>query len=200
DAVIWRGPMVSQLIQQFIKNVAWGALDVLVVDLPPGTGDSQLTLTQTIPLTGAVIVSTPQAIALADAVKGANMFREVKVPVMGLIENMSYFECPHCAHRTNIFSTEGAKQKSLEIDVEYLGALPLEESTRTAGDEGVPIVVREPLGHQAGVFIKMADSLWAKLEKRAGVDRSAFFKNNSKGNNLKTSKTTQGSDEGGFEV
>lgn len=178
DAIIWRGPMVSRLIQQFITNVEWDELDILVVDLPPGTGDSQLTLTQTIPLNGVVIISTPQDIALADAVKGVNMFKQVNVPIIGIIENMSYFECPKCAHQTHIFSHQGARQKSDEIGVSFLGELPLELSTRSCGDEGIPVVIKEPDSEQSKRFIGMAQKISQTLDQESSkTDRVSFYEN-----------------------
>lgn len=167
EAVVWRGPMIGRMIHQFIDDVHWGDLDVLVVDLPPGTGDAQLTLTQAIPLTGAVIVSTPQDIALADAIKGINMFHKVNVPVMGVVENMSYFKCPQCGHKANIFSHAGARQKAQEMAVPFLGEIPLEEATRYASDQGRPVVVRDPDSDQTQRFIAMAKTLWKELEERA---------------------------------
>jgi len=192
EAVVWRGPMIGRMIQQFIDDVMWGDLDVLVVDLPPGTGDAQLTLTQTIPFTGSVIVSTPQDIALADAIKGINMFQKVNVPVMGVVENMSYFECPECKHKSHIFSHAGAKQKSEEMNVPFLGEIPLEETTRYCSDQGKPIVVKEPDSEQAKRFIAMAEKVWASLEKNAGKKGPVFT--TSLGGDKPSSKP------GGFEV
>lgn len=165
EAVVWRGPMIGRMIQQFVDDVLWSELDVLVVDMPPGTGDAQLTLTQLLPLTGAVIVSTPQDVALADAVKGVNMFQKVNVAITGIVENMSYFACPSCGHQAHVFSHAGAKQKAQELGVAFLGELPLEEATRTCGDQGKPIVVKEPDSDQAKRFIEMAHKVWATLEK-----------------------------------
>lgn len=156
EAVIWRGPMVARMLTQFITDVKWGELDYLVVDLPPGTGDIQLTLAQQLQVTGAVIVTTPQDIALADAVKGITMFRKVHVPILGLIENMSFFACPACGHEAHIFSTGGGEKKAKEMDAPFLGKIPLEEKTRTAGDEGAPIVVKDPASAQAKRFLDIA--------------------------------------------
>lgn len=167
QAVIWRGPMMSRMLQQLIEDVNWPELDILVIDLPPGTGDAQLTLTQFLHLSGAVIVSTPQDVALADAVKGVNMFQSVDVPVLGLIENMSFFQCTQCGHEAHIFSHGGAKQKAGELGVKFLGELPLEESTRTCGDEGIPVVVKEPDGKQAQRFIQMAKDIIGDLKKNS---------------------------------
>lgn len=163
EAVVWRGPMIGRMLQQFVQDVIWGELDVLVIDLPPGTGDAQLTLTQILPLSGAVIVSTPQDVALADAIKGINMFQKVNVPVLGVIENMSYFECPQCHHKSHIFSHAGAKHKAEEMGVDFLGELPLEETTRTAGDQGKPIVEKDPAGEQSKRFMQIADKVLSKL-------------------------------------
>lgn len=167
EAVVWRGPMVGRMVQQFVDDVQWGDLDVLVVDLPPGTGDVQLTLTQILPLTGAVVVSTPQDVALADAVKGVNMFQKVNVSVVGIVENMSYFECPKCTHRTHIFSHAGARQKAEELSVPFLGEIPLEEATRYSSDQGKPVVVKEPDSPQAKRFVQVAEKVWQELENFA---------------------------------
>jgi len=176
EAVVWRGPMVGRMIQQFIDDVLWGDLDILVVDLPPGTGDVQLTLTQTLPFSGSVIVSTPQDIALADTVKGINMFDKVNVPVFGVIENMSYFECPNCQHQSHIFSHAGAKQKAEEMDVPFLGELPLEENTRYCSDQGKPIVAKEPDSEQSKRFMKFAEIVSKKLKENK-VARPSFSTN-----------------------
>src|SRR3954463_11046412 len=124
--MIWRGPMVMSALQQMLRDVAWGELDILVVDMPPGTGDAQLTMAQQVPLTGAVIVSTPQDIALLDARKGLNMFRKVDVPVFGIVENMSYFVCPNCGHRSEIFAHGGARREAEKLGTEFLGEMPLD--------------------------------------------------------------------------
>lgn len=174
EAVVWRGPMIGNMIKQFIDDVKWGELDVLVVDMPPGTGDAQLTLTQLLPLSGAVIVSTPQDVALADAVKGINMFQKVNVPVLGVIENMSYFECPECGHKAHIFSHAGAKQKAEEMNVTFLGEIPLEEVTRYCGDQGKPVVVKESDGEQAQRFIKIAEIIAKDLEEKSKKSGPVF--------------------------
>jgi ATP-binding protein involved in chromosome partitioning len=166
--MIWRGPMVQGALQQMLRDVAWGDLDVLVVDMPPGTGDAQLTLAQTVPLAGAVIVSTPQDIALVDARKGLNMFRRVEVPVLGMIENMSWFSCPQCGHRTEIFSHGGARRQAEAMGVEFLGEIPLDIVIRETGDAGEPITWAEPDGPHAQEFRAIAARLWDKL---SGVDR-----------------------------
>jgi ATP-binding protein involved in chromosome partitioning len=176
EAVVWRGPMVGRMIQQFVDDVQWGELDVIVVDLPPGTGDVQLTLTQILPLTGVVIVSTPQDVALADAIKGINMFQKVNVQVLGLVENMSYFECPKCHHHANIFSHGGTRHKAEEMGVPFLGELPLEEATRGCGDQGKPIMIKEPDSEQARRFLEIAGRVWAAIE--AGKKSAPVFKTN----------------------
>ena len=162
--MIWRGPMVMSAIQQLLREVSWGELDVLVVDMPPGTGDAQLTLAQQVPLAGAVIVSTPQDIALLDARKGLNMFRKVEVPVLGIVENMSYFACPNCGHHTNIFSHGGAHKEADRLGVDFLGEIPLDIVIRETSDGGTPIVVSRPDSEHAKVFRKIADRIWAKLD------------------------------------
>lgn len=174
EAVVWRGPMIANMIKQFIDDVKWGELDILVVDMPPGTGDAQLTLTQLLPLSGAVIVSTPQDVALADAVKGINMFQKVNVPVLGVVENMSYFECPSCGHKAHIFSHAGARQKAEEMTVPFLGEVPLEETTRTCGDQGKPVVVKEPDSTQAQRFIKMAETIAKDLAEKSKKSGPVF--------------------------
>ncbi|RIK46366.1 MAG: iron-sulfur cluster carrier protein ApbC [Chloroflexi bacterium] len=143
-ALIWRGPLVAQLINQFLNEVAWGELDYLIIDLPPGTGDVQLTLVQKIPLAGAIIVTTPQDVALADAVKGIQMFQEVKTTILGIVENMSYFVCPQCGERTEIFGFGGGERTAERYDVPLLGRVPLDTTIRQGGDIGHPIVVSHP--------------------------------------------------------
>jgi ATP-binding protein involved in chromosome partitioning len=140
--VIWRGPMVMKAIEQLLGDVDWGALDFMVIDLPPGTGDAQLTLTQKVPLSGAVIVTTPQDVALIDARKGLAMFRKVGVPVLGIVENMSSFVCPHCGEATDIFKKGGGERTAQELECAFLGNIPLDPAIAIAGDEGLPIVVR----------------------------------------------------------
>jgi ATP-binding protein involved in chromosome partitioning len=160
--MIWRGPMVISAIEQMLRDVAWGELDIMVVDLPPGTGDAQLTMAQRVPLTGAVIVSTPQGIALLDARRGINMFRRVDVPVLGIIENMSYFACPHCGERTEIFSYGGARREAVKLGVEFLGEIPLDAAIRETSDEGRPIVVSSPDSPHAKTYRDIADTIWEK--------------------------------------
>jgi ATP-binding protein involved in chromosome partitioning len=161
--MIWRGPMVQSALTQMLRDVAWGDLDVLVVDMPPGTGDAQLTMAQQVPLAGAVIVSTPQDIALLDARKGLNMFRKVDVPVLGFIENMSYFVCPHCGERSDIFSHGGAKKEAEKLGVEFLGEIPLDIAIRETSDGGKPIVLAQPDSPHAKVYKQMATRIWEKL-------------------------------------
>ena len=160
---IWRGPMVMSALQQMLRQVNWGELDVMVVDMPPGTGDAQLTMAQQVPLAGAIIVSTPQDIALQDARKGLNMFRRVDVPVLGFIENMSYFLCPHCGERTDIFSHGGAKAEAEKLGVEFLGELPLDMAIRETSDGGNPIVIAEPTSKYAETYRAIAARLWQIL-------------------------------------
>ena len=161
--MIWRGPMVQSALQQMSRDVAWGELDVLMVDMPPGTGDAQLTMSQQVPLTGAVIVSTPQDIALLDARKGLNMFRKVDVPVLGIIENMSMFICPNCGHESHIFSHGGARQVADKLGMDFLGELPLDIEIRETSDSGQPIVVSKPDSPQAKTYVDIAKALWAKI-------------------------------------
>jgi ATP-binding protein involved in chromosome partitioning len=163
DAVIWRGPMASGAVKQFMSDVNWGDLDYLIFDLPPGTGDIQLTLVQTIPLTGAVIVTTPQDVALADAKKGLVMFNKVNVPVLGIIENMSYFLCSHCGQRENIFDTGGGKRTAEELNVPFLGEIPIDTKVRIGGDTGNPIVHGEPDSQQGKIIQSIARQLAAQI-------------------------------------
>lgn len=163
EAVIWRGPMASGAVKQFMTDVNWGELDYLVFDLPPGTGDIQLTLAQTIPLTGAVIVTTPQDVALADARKGLVMFNKVNVPVLGIIENMSYFVCSHCGQRENIFDNGGGKRTAEELNVPFLGEIPIHTAIRAAGDDGDPIVHAQPESPQAQSIRAIARQLAAQI-------------------------------------
>src|SRR5215470_1728951 len=161
--MIWRGPMVMSALQQMLREVEWGELDIMVVDMPPGTGDAQLTMAQQVPLAGAVIVSTPQDIALLDARKGLNMFKKVDVPVLGIVENMSYFLCPHCGGRSEIFSHGGARQEAARLDTEFLGEVPLDIAIRQTSDGGTPITVAEPANPHAVVFRSMAARIWEKV-------------------------------------
>ncbi|MCE2510820.1 MAG: Mrp/NBP35 family ATP-binding protein [Alphaproteobacteria bacterium] len=166
--MIWRGAMVMGAIENLIRDVAWGDLDVLVLDLPPGTGDAQLSITQRIPLTGAVIVSTPQDIALIDTRKGIAMFEKVNVPILGLIENMSTFVCPSCGGRSDIFSHGGAREAAAELGIECLGEIPLHLSIREASDAGTPIVLGAPESAEAAAYGKIVDRLIEKLDAALG--------------------------------
>jgi len=151
-AMIWRGPMVMSAITQMLREVAWGTLDVLVVDMPPGTGDAQLTLAQNVPLKGAVIISTPQDLSLIDARRGLAMFKKVNVPVLGIVENMSYFQCPHCGTQSDIFGHGGARHEAERLGVPFLGEIPLHMSIRTTSDSGTPVVESEPNGSHAAIY------------------------------------------------
>jgi ATP-binding protein involved in chromosome partitioning len=151
-AMIWRGPMVMSAITQMLRDVAWGTLDVLVVDMPPGTGDAQLTLAQNVPLKGAVIISTPQDLSLIDARRGLAMFKKVNVPVLGIVENMSYFQCPHCGTRSDIFGHGGARHEAERLGVPFLGEIPLHMSIRVTSDAGTPVVASEPDGPHAAIY------------------------------------------------
>jgi ATP-binding protein involved in chromosome partitioning len=162
-ALIWRGPMVAQLITQFLNDVQWGELDYLVIDLPPGTGDAQLTLSQKIPISGAVIVTTPQEVALADAVKGLKMFQEVKTSILGIVENMSGFVCPCCGERTDIFSAGGGARTAARYEVPLLGEIPIEPAVREGGDTGQPVIVSAPDSVTAVAFRHLAERVATRL-------------------------------------
>src|SRR5271169_180344 len=166
--MIWRGPMVTSALQQMLRGVDWGELDVLIVDMPPGTGDAQLTMAQQVPLTGAVIVSTPQDIALLDARRGLNMFRKVDVPVFGIVENMSYFLCPHCGERSEIFSHGGARREAEKLGTDFLGEVPLDIAIRETSDGGAPIVVSQPESGHARVYMGIAELVSQKIETSLG--------------------------------
>jgi ATP-binding protein involved in chromosome partitioning len=163
--IIWRGPMVTSALTQLLRDVAWGELDVLVVDMPPGTGDAQLTLAQSVPLAGAVIVSTPQDLALIDARRGVTMFQQVHVPLLGLIENMSYFMCPHCGGRSDVFAHGGARHEATQLGVRFLGETPLHMSIRETSDTGNPIVATAPDSPQATAYIDIARQVAASLQE-----------------------------------
>jgi ATP-binding protein involved in chromosome partitioning len=172
--MIWRGPMVISALTQMLNEVQWGALDVLVVDMPPGTGDAQLTMAQQVPLAGAVIVSTPQDLALIDARKGLNMFRRTEVPVLGIVENMSYFICPNCGHQSDIFGHGGAEAEAARIGVPFLGAVPLNIEVREKSDAGTPVVVSSPDSEVAKIYRQIAERVIERLqEERAMVERKA---------------------------
>ncbi|MFH1680235.1 MAG: Mrp/NBP35 family ATP-binding protein [Candidatus Eisenbacteria bacterium] len=175
--VIWRGPMVHGLVYQFLTQVEWGDLDYLVIDLPPGTGDAQLTLTQTAPLAGAVIVTTPQDVSLVDARRGLKMFEQVRVPVLGIVENMSSFVCPHCGGRTDIFGHGGGKKTSRELAVPFLGEVPIDPEVVVSGDSGAPIVSRNPASPAAKSYAEVAERVAAALGRLAveeGTKSSSF--------------------------
>jgi ATP-binding protein involved in chromosome partitioning len=166
-AMIWRGPMVMGALEQMMGQVSWGALDIMVVDMPPGTGDAQLTMSQRVPLAGAVIVSTPQDVALIDAKRGVKMFEKVNVPVLGLIENMSFFCCPKCGERSEIFGHGGARAEAGRLGVEFLGQLPLKLAIRELADAGTPIVAARPETEEAAGYRAIARRLWGKLNGAA---------------------------------
>ena len=163
---IWRGPMVMSALEQMLKDVAWGNLDALVVDMPPGTGDAQLTMSQRVPLAGAVIVSTPQDIALLDARKGLNMFKKVNVPVLGIVENMSTFICPNCGTPTDIFGAGGAEQEALRLGVDFLGGIPLHKDIRTTSDDGTPIVLESPDSIHSKSYRDIASAIWENVDRQ----------------------------------
>lgn len=167
QAVVWRGPMLAKLVDQFLTGVAWGELDYLIVDLPPGTGDVQLTLCQRVPLTGAVVVSTPQDVALRVAEKALLMFRQLRCPILGLIENMSYYVCPHCGEADNIFDTGGAERAAGRWEVPLLGKIPLATGIREASDGGLPVVLEEAQSPSGAAFQEIAGNLTAQVEVRS---------------------------------
>ncbi len=171
-AMIWRGPMVMSAITQMLRDVAWGTLDVLVVDMPPGTGDAQLTLAQNVPLKGAVIVSTPQDLSLIDARRGLAMFTKVNVPVLGIVENMSYFQCPHCGGRSDIFGHGGARHEAERLGVPFLGEVPLHMDIREKSDSGLPVAVSDPDGVHAKIYRDIAVRVRDAI-KGAGASRPA---------------------------
>jgi ATP-binding protein involved in chromosome partitioning len=166
-AVIWRGPMVAKAVQQFLRDVKWGDIDYLIVDLPPGTGDAQLTLAQAIPLTGAVVVMTPQDLAAAVAVKAVSMFKRLDVPILGIVENMSYFQCPGCNARHHIFSHGGGQQAAEALQVPFFGEVPLATDIGADADQGAPSVVSHPDGPFAQVFREISEKLAAQVSIRA---------------------------------
>ncbi len=166
-AMIWRGPMVMGAVTQFLTEVNWGELDVLLVDMPPGTGDAQLTLAQKVPLAGVVMVTTPQDVALIDVVRGIQMFEETKVPIIGVVENMSGHVCSQCGHEDEIFGKGGGKRTSDRFGVPFLGAVPIEASVRISGDEGKPVVVSHPDSHSAKAFEEIASLVKGYLAERA---------------------------------
>jgi ATP-binding protein involved in chromosome partitioning len=161
--VIWRGPMVMKAVEQFLQDVAWGKLDFLLIDLPPGTGDAQLTLTQKIHLSGAVIVTTPQDVSLIDARKGLAMFQKVNVPVLGIVENMSYYICPQCGHREEIFKHGGGRRTAEQLKVPFLGEIPLDPKVAIGGDAGEPIVAAEPKSGVTAAYLRIAEEIARQL-------------------------------------
>jgi ATP-binding protein involved in chromosome partitioning len=167
--LVWRGPMLHSVIQQFLRGVDWGELDYLVIDLPPGTGDVQLSLIQSAPLTGAVVVTTPSDVSLEDARKAVNMFQQVRVPILGMVENMSYLMCPHCNERIDVFSHGGGRRTAENMHVHFLGEVPLSPDVRIGGDSGKPVATREDSDPHAAVFVQMAKDLVvrASQEKKA---------------------------------
>ena len=171
--MIWRGPMVMSAITQMLREVEWGKLDIMVVDMPPGTGDAQLTMAQQVPLKGAVIVSTPQDLALIDARRGIAMFKRVNVPVLGVVENMSYFLCPHCGTRSDIFSHGGAQHEAERLGVPFLGEVPLHMTIREKSDSGLPVVATMPDGEHAKIYRDIAARVLAQLKGGAEAGRTA---------------------------
>ena len=169
SAMIWRGPMVMSAITQLLREVAWGELDILVVDMPPGTGDAQLTMAQSTPLAGAVIVSTPQDLALIDARRGIAMFRKVEIPIIGVVENMSTFICPHCGQASDIFGHGGARAEAERLGVPFLGEVPLEMEIRELSDAGRPVVTSRPDGPSAAAYARIADGVRARLAGGTGA-------------------------------
>ncbi|MDO9149319.1 MAG: iron-sulfur cluster carrier protein ApbC [Hydrogenophaga sp.] len=174
EAMIWRGPMATQALEQLLRQTNWKDLDYLIVDMPPGTGDIQLTLSQRVPLTGAVIVTTPQDIALLDARKGIKMFEKVGVPILGIVENMAVYCCPNCGHTEHIFGADGGKNMAAEYGMDYLGALPLNMQIRVQADSGMPTVVADPDGEISGIYKAVARQVAIKIAARAKDFSSKF--------------------------
>jgi ATP-binding protein involved in chromosome partitioning len=174
QAMIWRGPMATQALEQLLRQTNWKDLDYLIVDMPPGTGDIQLTLSQRVPLTGAVIVTTPQDIALLDAKKGIKMFEKVGVPILGLVENMAVHVCTQCGHVEHIFGADGGKKMASEFGMDYLGALPLNMQIRLQADSGKPTVVADPEGEVAGIYKAVARQVAIKIAAKAKDMTSKF--------------------------
>jgi ATP-binding protein involved in chromosome partitioning len=167
--LVWRGPMLHSVIQQFLRGVDWGDLDYLVIDLPPGTGDVQLSLIQNAPVTGAVIVTTPSDVSLEDARKAVHMFEQVKVPILGIVENMSFLDCPHCSERIDVFSTGGGRRTATDMGVPFLGALPLDPHVRIGGDTGHPVATLGPEDRSAKDFYKLASLVEERAAEAAKV-------------------------------
>jgi ATP-binding protein involved in chromosome partitioning len=169
-AVVWRGPMIHTAIQQFFRDVVWGDLEYLLIDLPPGTGDAQLTISQLIPLSGAITVTTPQEVSLHDVRKGMMMFQKVNVPLLGIVENMSYYVCGHCGTREEIFSHGGGERAAATLKIPFLGRIPIDSAIRRGGDEGKPIVVANPDSPQSQAFRSIAENVRVQLGAGAGTD------------------------------
>lgn len=161
--LIWRGPMLHSVIQQFLRSVDWGELDDLIIDLPPGTGDVQLSLIQTAPITGAIVVTTPSDVSLEDARKAVHMFGQVKVPILGMVENMSFLECPHCQERIDVFSSGGGRRTAEQMNVHFLGALPLDPAVRIGGDSGKPVALEDSARSMA--FGVLAQNVVARIQE-----------------------------------
>lgn len=167
--LVWRGPMLHSVIQQFLRGVDWGELDYLVIDLPPGTGDVQLSLVQTAPITGAVVVTTPSDVSLEDARKAVHMFEQVRVPLLGIVENMSYLQCPHCSERIDVFSTGGGRRTAIEMGVKFLGALPLDPQVRIGGDTGHPVATHGPEDPRGKDFYELATLVLMNAREASNV-------------------------------
>ncbi|KAL7200835.1 hypothetical protein ACSBR1_032707 [Camellia fascicularis] len=163
--IVWRGPMVMKALEQMSRGVDWGNLDILVVDMPPGTGDAQISISQRLQLSGALIVSTPQDVALMDARRGVNMFSKVEVPILGLLENMSFFKCPHCGEPSHIFGKGGARKTADEMGLQFLGEIPLEVEIRSCSDEGVPVVISNPDSTVSKAYGDVALKVVSRLEE-----------------------------------
>ncbi|VFQ70432.1 unnamed protein product [Cuscuta campestris] len=168
-AIVWRGPMVMKALEQMTRGVDWGMLDILVVDMPPGTGDAQITISQRLQLSGGLIVSTPQDVALMDARRGVKMFSKVNVPILGILENMSFFKCPHCSEPSYIFGKGGARKTAEEMGMKFLGEVPLEVGIRSGSDEGVPIVVSQPYSAVSQAYRDIADKVINRLQELGDV-------------------------------
>ena len=165
--LVWRGPMLHSVIQQFLRGVDWGELDYLIIDLPPGTGDVALSLIQSAPLTGAIVVTTPSDVSLEDARKAIHMFHQVKVPILGIVENMSYLDCPHCNERIDVFSSGGGRRTAEQMQVPFLGELPLDPKVRMGGDTGRPIALRPPEGES---FLELARNTLGRIQEAAAQE------------------------------
>jgi ATP-binding protein involved in chromosome partitioning len=169
--LVWRGPMLHSVIQQFLRGVDWGELDYLIIDLPPGTGDVQLSLIQTAPLTGAVVVTTPSDVSLEDARKAVHMFEQVRVPILGMVENMSYLMCPHCNERIDVFSHGGGRRTAENMHIHFLGEVPLDPDVRIGGDSGKPVATRDASDPHATVFVEMAKNLVVRASQEKAASQ-----------------------------